>query len=116
MAFSRIVCICLLGIAAAVHGQAAPEPCSSPGQAFAYDNALVPMLSAVLEQVSGMPLAAYAREQIVLTMGLAEPSYRDGLRMRTVDMAKLGQLFLPARAVRAGPSTGPRERCEVSVA
>jgi len=67
---------------------------NAPGEAFAYDNALVPMLSAVLERATGMPLADYARRQLVTPLGFAEPAYRRGLGLRTVDMAKLGQLFL----------------------
>ena len=67
---------------------------AAPGQAFAYDNALVPMLWAVLEKATGMPMADYARQQLVGPMALGEPSYRSGLAMRTVDMAKLGQLYL----------------------
>ena len=67
---------------------------SAPGAAFAYDNALIPMLSAVLERATGMPLADYAREQLVTPLMFAEPAYSRGLGLRTLDMAKLGQLFL----------------------
>lgn len=67
---------------------------AAPGQAFAYDNALVPLLSAVLEKATGMPLADYARQQLVTPLDFEEPSYHRGLHMRTMDMAKLGQLFL----------------------
>ena len=66
-----------------------------PGQAFAYDNSLVPLLSAVIERATGMPLSDYARQEIVGPLAFEEPSYLGGeMRMRTVDMAKLGQLFL----------------------
>jgi len=67
---------------------------SAPGQTFAYDNALIPMLAAVLEKATGMPLADYARQQLVVPLGFQEPGYRRGLQLRTEDMAKLGQLFL----------------------
>lgn len=68
---------------------------SDPGQAFAYDNSVVPLLTAVLEKATGMPLPDYAREQLVRPLGLAEPSYqRGGVHLRTLDMAKLGQLYL----------------------
>lgn len=67
---------------------------SDPGQAFAYDNSVVPLLVAVLEKATGMPLADYARLQLVGPLGFAEPSYRQGLHLRTLDMAKLGQLYL----------------------
>jgi CubicO group peptidase (beta-lactamase class C family) len=67
---------------------------NAPGRVFAYDNALIPMLSAVLEKATGMPLADYARQQLVAPLAFQEPSYQRGLHMRTVDMAKLGHLFL----------------------
>lgn len=67
---------------------------SDPGQTFAYDNSVVPLLSAVLEKTTGMPLADYARQQLVGPLGMAEPSYQRGLHLRTLDMAKLGQLYL----------------------
>jgi CubicO group peptidase (beta-lactamase class C family) len=35
---------------------------SAPGQAFAYDNAIIPMLTAVIEKAAGIPLADYARQ------------------------------------------------------
>jgi len=67
---------------------------SPPGQTFAYDNAAVVILVEVLRKVTGMPLADFAREQLVAPLGMTEPSYQRGLSMRTEDMAKLGQLFL----------------------
>jgi len=67
---------------------------SPPGESFAYDNSVVNLVAAILERVTGRPLADYAREQLVRPLGMLEPSYRGGLRLRTVDMAKLGQLFL----------------------
>lgn len=67
---------------------------SAPGQRFAYDNALVPMLAAVLEKATAMPLADYARRELVAPLAMQEPSYRRGLHLRTEDMARLGQLFL----------------------
>lgn len=67
---------------------------NTPGEKFAYDNAIIPMVIAVLERATGMPLADYARNELVAPMGLQEPSYQRGLHLRTVDMAKLGQLFL----------------------
>jgi CubicO group peptidase (beta-lactamase class C family) len=67
---------------------------AAPGEKFAYDNSIVPLLSAVLEKATGMPLADYARLHLVGPLAFAEPSYQRGLYLRTVDMAKLGQLFL----------------------
>lgn len=66
----------------------------APGQAFAYDNALIPVLATVFEKAVGMPVADYTREQLVVPLGLHEPSYRTGVALRTEDMARLGQLFL----------------------
>ena len=67
---------------------------SAPGEKFAYDNALIPMLAAVLEQAVGMPLADFGRQHLFGPLGMAEPSYQRGLQLRTIDMAKLGQLVL----------------------
>ena len=68
---------------------------ADPGQVFAYDNSVTPLLVAVLERTTGMPLADYARQQLVGPLGFAEPSYRGSMvHLRTLDMAKLGQLYL----------------------
>ena len=68
---------------------------ADPGQAFAYDNSVTPLLVAVLEKTTGMPLADYAQQQLVGPMGFAEPRYRGSIvHLRTLDMAKLGQLYL----------------------
>jgi CubicO group peptidase (beta-lactamase class C family) len=67
---------------------------NDPGRAFAYDNALIPMLSVVLERATGMSVEDYAKRHLVEPLGLAEPSYQQGLSLRTLDMAKLGQLYL----------------------
>lgn len=67
---------------------------AAPGKKFAYDNALVPVLSFVLEKAAGMPLADHARKHLVAPLGMAEPSYQRGLHLRTADMARLGQLWL----------------------
>ncbi|MDP3228031.1 MAG: serine hydrolase [Acidovorax sp.] len=85
-------------------GTAAPLPvreawarplAAEPGQTFAYDNSVTPLLVAVLEKATGMPLADYARQQLVGPLGFAEPNYRDSIvHLRTLDMAKLGQLYL----------------------
>ncbi|NVM93131.1 CubicO group peptidase (beta-lactamase class C family) [Variovorax sp. SG517] len=69
---------------------------SEPGQRFAYDNNGPPMVQAVLERVTGRPMADLARDQLVTPLEMREPTYsRGGLAsMRTVDMAKLGHLVL----------------------
>jgi CubicO group peptidase (beta-lactamase class C family) len=67
---------------------------SEPGTAFAYDNSIIPLVMAALESASGKPLPVYAGDQLVQPLGMAAPSFERGLRMRTIDMAKLGHLFL----------------------
>lgn len=67
---------------------------AAPGERFAYDNAIVRMLAALIEHVAGMPLPDYARRELVQPLGLAEPAYGRQLLLRTQDMARLGQLFL----------------------
>lgn len=67
---------------------------AAPGTAFAYDNSIVPLVMAVLEAASGKPLLAYAGDQLVQPLGMATPSFERGLHMRTIDMARLGHLFL----------------------
>jgi CubicO group peptidase (beta-lactamase class C family) len=65
-----------------------------PGQAFAYDNSVVPMLMAILQKATGQPVADYARQHLVEPLAMENPSYDRGLALRTADMAKLGQLYL----------------------
>lgn len=85
-------------------GNAAPLPvreawarplAADPGQVFAYDNSVTPLLVAVLEKSTGMPLADYAEQQLVGPLGMATPRYQGSIvHLRTLDMAKLGQLYL----------------------
>ena len=67
---------------------------STPGEKFAYDNAIIPMVTAVLEKATGKSLAEFARQEIVTPLGMQEPSYERGLQLRTADMARLGHLYL----------------------
>ena len=67
---------------------------AAPGQLFGYDNALVPVLSAILEKAAGQPLPDYARRELAAPLGIDHFEVRRGLRLRTLDMARLGQLFL----------------------
>ena len=67
---------------------------AQPGQVFAYDNAMVPLLVAILEKVTGTPVADYARRELAEPLGAGAFEPRRGLRMRTIDMARVGQLFL----------------------
>lgn len=66
----------------------------APGEAFAYDNSILLLVAAILEKRTGRTLADYAREQLVQPLAMSEPSYQGGLHLRTLDMARLGQLFL----------------------
>ncbi|MEJ5989749.1 serine hydrolase [Ramlibacter sp. PS3R-8] len=67
---------------------------AAPGERFAYDNPVIGILVAILEKVTGMPAQDYARQHLVAPLGMADFSYDRGLNMRTLDMAKLGLLFL----------------------
>lgn len=67
---------------------------SSPGERFAYGDATIPVLAAVVEKAAGMPIADYARQKLVQPLAMAEPGYGRTLQLRTIDLAKLGQLFL----------------------
>jgi CubicO group peptidase (beta-lactamase class C family) len=66
----------------------------APGEAFAYDNALIPMVGVVLEKAFGMPLAELVRVNLVTPLGMQAPVLQRGVHMRTLDMAKLGHLML----------------------
>ena len=82
---------------------------TEPGQRFAYDNSGPPMVQAVLERVTGRPVADLVREQLVTPLDMREPTYsRDGIAsMRTVDMAKLGYLMLLDGAWAGAPLLPP---------
>ncbi len=66
-----------------------------PGQRFAYDNSVPPLIAAILERVTGQPIGELARDQLFAPLAMQEPSLARGqLSMRTEDMAKLGHLVL----------------------
>ena len=67
---------------------------AAPGERFAYDNPAIGILGAILAKVTGMPAPEYARQHLVAPLDMAGFSYDRGLNLRTLDMAKLGQLFL----------------------
>lgn len=66
----------------------------APGDAFAYDNALIPMVGVVLEKAFGMPLAELVRMNLVTPLSMQAPILQRGVHMRPLDMAKLGHLML----------------------
>ena len=80
---------------------------SAPGQSFAYDNSIVTLVASILEKATGRPLADYAREQLVEPLGMREPLYRGNAHLRTIDMAKLGHLFLQDGAWNGTPLLMP---------
>ena len=67
---------------------------AAPGQVFGYDNAMVQVLTAILEKATGMPVTEYARRELATPLGIESLELRRGLRLRTLDMARLGQLYL----------------------
>lgn len=80
------------GFMPAAQGWARPLA-SDPGSTFRYDNANVALVSALLEKATGMPLAEFGRRHLGAPLGIA-PATFERFRMRTVDMARLGQLWL----------------------
>lgn len=68
---------------------------SAPGQAFAYDNSGIVLIGAILQRVTGQSVADYSLERLAKPLDAATPLYsKTGVKLRTLDMAKLGQLFL----------------------
>jgi CubicO group peptidase (beta-lactamase class C family) len=79
---------------------------AAPGTAFVYNNGLPHILSAILQQVTGMPTVAFAQQKLFDPLGIAPDAYlwetdplgitlgSWGLWMNSRDMAKFGYLFL----------------------
>jgi len=67
---------------------------SQPGHSFAYDNSALLLVTAILQKASARPLHEFVGVQLAGPLGISGPSYDRGLHLRTVDMAKLGHLFL----------------------
>lgn len=88
---------------------------SAPGQTFAYDNSVVPLLTAVLEKATGLPLADYACQQLLAPIAMAGPAYQHSMaQLRTLDMAKPGQLYLQS-GQRDGQPLWPEGFVDASV-
>jgi len=76
----------------------------SPGRRFRYNSAAAHLLGVVLEQATGMRLPDLAEQAVFAPMGVADtrweafgPAFSNGgsgLRLRSRDLARLGQLFL----------------------
>jgi CubicO group peptidase (beta-lactamase class C family) len=77
---------------------------AKPGSSFYYDSGLPHLLSAVIQQTSGMTLQQYAEEKLFDPLGISNVSWRadpqgvtlgnTGLMLRSPDIAKLGYLYL----------------------
>jgi len=61
---------------------------SAPASAFAYDKRPGPDAGGGARKATGVPLADYARRELVAPLAMQEPSYRRGLHLRTEDMAR----------------------------
>jgi CubicO group peptidase (beta-lactamase class C family) len=75
-----------------------------PGEQFVYNTIATYMLSAIVQKVSGQPLLEYLEPRLFAPLGIQGVDWETspqgintggyGLRVKTEDMAKLGQLFL----------------------
>ncbi|GEO20057.1 serine hydrolase domain-containing protein [Cyclobacterium qasimii] len=77
---------------------------NEPGSQFVYNTVATYMLSAIVQKVSGQTLIDYLRPRLFQPLGIKGVDWEKspqgintggyGLRVKTEDMAKLGQLFL----------------------
>jgi CubicO group peptidase (beta-lactamase class C family) len=75
-----------------------------PGTHFVYNSVATFMLSAIIQKVSGQTLLEYLRPRLFDPLGITDPSWETapkgintggwGLRIRTEDIARFGQLYL----------------------
>lgn len=80
------------------------EPSQKPGTVFKYNNMATFMLSAIVQQVTGQTLFDYLRPRIFQPLGISGMDWdlnpqginlgMIGLRLRTEDLARFGQLML----------------------
>lgn len=76
----------------------------APGTSFNYSGGATHLLAAAVQRAAGRPLLEYAREVLFDPLGITDvewvhdspdvPSAASGLRMRAVDAAKFGSLYL----------------------
>lgn len=77
---------------------------AAPGTVFRYDNLASNLLAIALEAATGLPVEAFARQHLFEPLGIAGFDWEtgrhghalgfSGLSLRTLDMARLGQLVL----------------------
>ena len=77
---------------------------ADPGTGWNYSGGDVALLGAIIQKASGKTLEEFAREALFTPLGIADPEWSfmtngdaaaaSGLRLRSRDMAKLGQLVL----------------------
>jgi CubicO group peptidase (beta-lactamase class C family) len=95
-----------------VRMQMARDPCryvlslpetAPPGQAFFYNTGALMLVSAIVRKATGRPLDEFARETLFEPLGITAVEWNrvrgdsdagGGLRLRSRDMAKIGQLVL----------------------
>lgn len=75
-----------------------------PGSKFLYNSTATYMLSAIVSKVTGQKVVDYLQSRLFEPLGIAKPDWEEspkhintggwGLRLRTEDIAKFGQLFL----------------------
>jgi CubicO group peptidase (beta-lactamase class C family) len=75
-----------------------------PGETFFYDSGMPHVLSAIIQQQSGLTLEAYAREKLFAPLGITDFRWQSdplgvttgytGLSLQPRDMARIGYLYL----------------------
>ncbi len=80
------------------------RPVAMPGTRWAYDSIVTYLLSAIVQEVSDMPLMQFLNERLFLPMGIGDAAWEEspegvscggwGLYIRPEDMARFGQLLL----------------------